>query len=52
MIGQRVRFSERSRGMVVGMVIAENEECVAVRLDKTPEVPYIIRKVLVGVIFE
>jgi hypothetical protein len=48
--GQRVRFSHRTKGMVTGVVIAESETCVGIRLDSAPEVPYIVQKALIGVV--
>lgn len=50
MKGARVRFSHRSKGMLIGTVIAENDLCVAVQPDDDPAVPYIIPKAFVGVI--
>lgn len=49
--GLRVRAQFKSSGGKMGKVIAENERCVAVEWDDNPEVPMIVRKDYVSVVF-
>lgn len=36
--------------MRIGVVIAENEDCVGVRFEDNPDVPMIVKKSQVGVV--
>ena len=50
MKGSRVRVKYKSGNMRFGIVIAENEDCVGVKFEDSPDVPMIVKKSLVGVV--
>lgn len=51
MKGQRVRGQFKNSGGKMGTVVAEGEYCVGVQWDDNPEVPMIVRKDYVSVVF-
>lgn len=51
MVGERVRAQFKGSGGKYGKVIAENTDCVVVAWDDNPDVPMIVRKNYVSVIY-
>jgi len=49
--GERVRAQFKGSGGKFGKVIAENTDCVAVEWEDNPEVPMIVRKTHVSVVY-